>query len=224
MIPCDTILAKDGSQILFRFFAHASIGIEWNNLHIYIDPVGTRYNVDFSAAPKADMIFITHNHQDHFDTCAIDLLRKKDSLICASKQCFPRLSCRIPHTYTRYTYRGVLFYAFPAYNTTETNLCYHPIDAGGIGFVINLGGTNILFAGDTEDTIDICSLQNVDVAFLPVNQPYTMTIQQVCNVVEKIHPTVLYPYHTGSKYGQTDVRPLKESLKGKCDIRIFIYN
>ena len=218
----DLLLSKDGSIIHLRFYSHASVGIEWKSLQIYVDPVGKKYNMDFIREPKADLIFVTHYHADHMDKEAIDLLKKDDTIVFASKSCAELDSFHVLTPYKNIKVSDVNVYSFPAYNITSNKVQYHPKEVGGLGYVIGLGGTNILFAGDTEDTVDLCSLQNIDIAFLPVNQPYTMTIQQVCNVVDKIHPPILYPYHISSRFGKTNVYPLKELLSGICDVRIKI--
>ena len=120
----------------------------------------------------------------------------------------------------KFEYKGISIQAIPAYNTTYEYLQYHPKYNGGVGYVLSIGGSNIFIAGDTEDNEDILSLKDIDIAFLPVNQPYTMTLEQVVHVVEALRPSILYPYHTGSQMGESDVTPLADMLKGLCDVRI----
>ncbi len=216
----DTLLAKDNSDITFTFYAHSSVGIVWNGIHIYIDPVGEKYDIDFSNEPKADFIFVTHQHSDHLDRRILEELSTNDTKIYASKECLKLVSADILRPFDVKSIKGIEVYSVPAYNITPSHIQYHPKQNEGLGYVINLGGTNIYIAGDTEDNADVLSLKNIDIAFLPVNQPYTMTIEQVVNVVDKVRPTILYPYHTGSQLGETDVRPLVERLDGICDVRI----
>ena len=216
----DSLIAKDNSKIILTFYAHASVGIEWKGIHIYVDPVGEKYGVDFSIEPKADLILITHPHKDHLDAKAIEVLSKADTVVYASKECSRLILCEILAPHVSKEFMGVGVYSVPAYNTTEEHLQYHPIHDEGLGYVLNIGGTNIYFAGDTEDNEDVLSLKNVDIAFLSINQPYTMTVEQVVNVVKAICPSVLYPYHTGSQMGETDVTPLVAMLKGFCEVRI----
>lgn len=220
MYSKDTIIAKDGSEIVLTFYAHASVGIEWKGIHIYVDPVGERYNVNYAYEPKANLILVTHQHTDHLDLEAINLLRAQDTVICASVKCdsIDVYDAVEPHKQFEFNYIPIT--CIPAYNTTEDHLKYHPKENMGIGYIIELGGTLLYFAGDTEDNEDVLSLQNVDIAFLPVNQPYTMTIKQVVNVVKNILPKVVYPYHYGSQLGVTDVTTLEDELKGICEVRI----
>lgn len=216
----DSLTAKDNSEITLAFYAHASIRIDWNGMHIYIDPVGDKYGIDFSSEPKADLILVTHHHKDHFDADAIQVLSKSETIIYVSKKCSQDVSSvPVPPNET-ITYKGISIHTVAAYNITHEHLKYHPKHDQGLGYVLSIGGTNLFIAGDTEDNDDILSLRDVDVAFLPVNQPYTMTLEQVVNVVETLRPSILYPYHTSSQMGETDVTPLVDKLRGLCDVRI----
>ena len=220
MLKKDKIVARDGSVIVFTLYAHASVGIEWEGFHIYIDPVGEKYGIDFSKEPKADLILVTHQHSDHLDIPVLEEISKPDTKLYVSKECLKLVSANVPKPFEPKVIKGIEVYSVPAYNITSSHIQYHPKHNEGLGYVINIGGTNIYVAGDTEDNADVLSLKNIDIAFLPVNQPYTMTIEQVINVVDKIRPAILYPYHTASQIGKTDVHPLVERLDGICDVRI----
>lgn len=220
MLKKDKIVARDGSVIVFTLYAHASVGIEWEGFHIYIDPVGEKYGIDFSKEPKADLILVTHQHSDHLDIPVLEEISKPDTKLYVSKECLKLVSANVLKPFESKVIKGIEVYSVPAYNITSSHIQYHPKHNEGLGYVINIGGTNIYVAGDTEDNADVLSLNNIDIAFLPVNQPYTMTIEQVANVVDKVRPAILYPYHTASQTGETDVRPLVERLNGICDVRI----
>lgn len=220
MLKKDKIVARDGSVIVFTLYAHASVGIEWEGFHIYIDPVGEKYGIDFSKEPKADLILVTHQHSDHLDIPVLEEISKPDTKLYVSKECLKLVSANVLKPFESKVIKGIEVYSVPAYNITSSHIQYHPKHNEGLGYVINIGGTNIYVAGDTEDNADILSLKNIDVAFLPVNQPFTMTIEQVANIVDKVRPAILYPYHTASQTGETDVRPLVERLNGICDVRI----
>lgn len=216
----DILITKDNTEITITFYAHASLGIAWNGIHIYVDPVGDKYGVDYSLEPKADLILITHHHKDHFDADTIELLSKEDTIVYVSKKCSQVITTASLAPYDFITFHGISIQTVPAYNITEDYIQYHPKHDGGLGYILSIGGSNFYIAGDTEDTEDVLSLKDIDVAFLPVNQPYTMTIEQVINVVKTIHPSVIYPYHTSSQMGCTDVEPLVEHLHGFCEVRI----
>ena len=106
--------------------------------------------------------------------------------------------------------------AVPAYNTTPGREMYHPKDRDN-GYVLTLGGTRVYVAGDTEDIPELKKLKDIEIAFLPVNQPYTMTVTQADKAARMVNPKVLYPYH----YGNTYVEDLQNTLKNtKIDVRI----
>lgn len=216
----DTYIAKDKNKIVLTFYVHASVGIEWNGIHIYVDPVGDKYGVDYSSEPKADLILITHHHTDHLDADTIKTLSKEETIVYASKRCSDVITAISLVPYDSITCKGISIQAIPAYNITKEHLQFHPKHDEGLGYVLGIGGTNIYIAGDTEDNDDVLSLKNINVAFLPVNQPYTMTIEQAINVAKALRPSILYPYHTGSQMGETDVTPLIPMLKGLCEVKI----
>ena len=104
--------------------------------------------------------------------------------------------------------------AVPAYNTTEDHLQFHPKGRDN-GYVLTLDGLRIYIAGDTEDIPEMSDLMDIDIAFLPCNQPYTMTVDQLVNAAKVIQPKVLIPYH----YSQTDISSVPSLLSG-IDVRI----
>jgi L-ascorbate metabolism protein UlaG (beta-lactamase superfamily) len=104
--------------------------------------------------------------------------------------------------------QGIKIKAIPAYNTTAGRDKFHPKGRDN-GYVVTIGGKSVYIAGDTEDIPEMAELKNVDMAFLPMNQPYTMTPEQLANAVKMIKPKVVYPYH----YGESDLMGLPELLK-----------
>jgi L-ascorbate metabolism protein UlaG (beta-lactamase superfamily) len=116
---------------------------------------------------------------------------------------------------------GLTVNAVPAYNISEGHTDFHPKAREDCGYIITLGGTTIYIAGDTEDNDDVLSLQGLDIVFLPVNQPYTMTVEQAIRTVKAIKPTLFYPYHYGQVEEKTDIDALVKSLEGVCDVRVF---
>jgi L-ascorbate metabolism protein UlaG (beta-lactamase superfamily) len=111
--------------------------------------------------------------------------------------------------YEQFSTQKMTIKAFPAYNTTSGRDIYHPKNRDN-GYIINVGGTHIYFAGDCEDMPEMKTIGVIDIAFLPVNQPYTMTVEQAIRAVEMVNPKILFPYH----YGDTDLKGL-EILKEK---------
>ncbi len=116
---------------------------------------------------------------------------------------------------------GISVEAVPAYNTTEGHLQFHPKGRDN-GYILNIDGLRIYIAGDTEDIPEMSAIgeKDIDIAFLPCNQPYTMTTDQLVNAAKMVKPRVLFPYH----YGQTDVSGIPDKLQGEgIDVRIRHY-
>jgi L-ascorbate metabolism protein UlaG (beta-lactamase superfamily) len=219
--PQDTITAADGSQITFTFYAHASLGIAWNGLQLYVDPVG---EFDWDNQPKADAILVTHSHYDHLEMATIERLQKQNTVILCDKtsaEAFEHDCVTMLPRAISMPVEGVTVRAVAAYNTSEGHADFHPESREDCGYLITLGGTTIYIAGDTEDNEDVLALKDVDVAFLPVNQPYTMTVEQAARVVKAIKPTLFYPYHYGQVDEKTDIEALKSAVEGVTEIRIF---
>ena len=209
MYPQDKVLAKDGTEITFTFYNHASIAIEAAGHHIYIDPVNATKEIAWEKEPKADLILITHDHYDHFCDSVNVILNGTGEF----KQMKPGESID--------TFDGIRIEAVPAYNITEGHLDFHPRERGDAGYIITVGGTRIYVAGDTEDNEDVLALKDIDIAFLPVNQPYTMTVEQCTRVIEAIRPAIFYPYHFGgSPDYTTDIEALKAAVEGMTEVRI----
>ena len=116
---------------------------------------------------------------------------------------------------------GVTVRAVPAYNISEGHTDFHPNSREDCGYLITLGGTTIYVAGDTEDNEDVLNIKDVDIAFLPVNQPYTMTVEQAARVVKAIKPKIFYPYHYGQVDEKTDIEALKKAVEGVTEVRVF---
>ncbi len=196
-------------QILrITFIKHASLLFEFQNKTIYIDPVSS-YG-DYSKFPKADLILVTHEHQDHLDPVAIGLLEKPGTIILANEN-----SCKIlkkGHVLTNgesYHFDNLIgVFAVPAYNTTPDHLKFHPPGRDN-GYVLTIGDSRIYLSGDTENIPEMKDLKDIDIAFISVNQPYTMTIPEAVDAAKKISPEILYPYHLTN----TDVNKLENELK-----------
>jgi L-ascorbate metabolism protein UlaG (beta-lactamase superfamily) len=181
-----------------HFIGHGSLMFKINGFIIYIDPVRSSGNYDFF--PKADIILVTHEHGDHLDVNLIDTLKKKGTLVL----CNANSAAKIPWAMVmkdgdRQEFNNIVFEAVPAYNIVNERAPgqpFHPKGAG-IGYVLTIGGKRIYVAGDTENTPEMKALKNIEVAFLPMNLPYTMTPEMVADAAKAFKPKILYPYHFG---------------------------
>ena len=219
----DTFVTPNGKTIRFHALTHASIRIEFDGKEIEIDPV-SHYNgrdIDYAAFPKADYILVTHEHFDHLDTTAIAALSKAETQLVTNRRCSDILGYGtvMANGERRVLDNWLTIEAVPAYNTTEGHRQFHPKGRDN-GFVLTIDGFRIYIAGDTEDIPEMADIKNIDVAFLPCNQPYTMTPEQLVRAACLIKPKVVFPYH----YGKTDVSRLPDQLKGdNVEVRIRHY-
>ena len=222
MAEVDAFRTKSGKVVRFHALIHASIRIEYDGKEIEIDPVGKLGNrtVDIASLPKADYIFVTHEHGDHYDEATIRLLSTEKTKLVMNKRCADMFGAGLVMTNGQNFLLGdIKVEAVPAYNTTEGRQQYHPKGRDN-GYILTLDGLRIYIAGDTEDIPEMADIKDIDIAFLPCNQPYTMTPEQLVRAAKTIKPKVLFPYH----YGQTDVSSIPNMLKDEAiDVRIRHY-
>ncbi len=218
----DTFRTNGGKEVVITAIKHASLRIQYDGLEIQVDPVAEfAPATDYSKFPKADVILVTHEHFDHFDRAAIEALRKDGTQVVAnpSVQKMLGFGTAMANGESRTICKAIALDAVPAYNTTAGRTQFHPKGRDN-GYVLTMDGLRIYIAGDTEDIPEMAKLKDVDVAFLPCNQPYTMTPQQVAKVAKTIKPKVLFPYH----YSETPVKRVAELLEGSgVDVRIRSY-
>lgn len=204
------VIATDAGDVTITFLGHASLLLQWQGKAIHIDPWSAQ--ADYSSLPKADLVLLTHEHRDHLDMTAIDAIRKEGTLFAASlKASAPLSSATVLKNGGSATLLGIGIDAVPAYNRVHMRSpgeAYHPRGVGN-GYVLHFGSTRIYIAGDTEDIPEMAALAGVDVAFLPVNLPYTMSIDMLVEAATLTRPKVLYPYHTGD----TDMERVAARLK-----------
>ncbi|MBO7418597.1 MAG: MBL fold metallo-hydrolase [Bacteroidaceae bacterium] len=207
----ETFKTPNGNDVNITLIKHATLAIEFKGYEIHVDAV-PNYGTDYSKFPKGDLILVTHEHGDHFNPETIESLMKPNSLLFMNQRCFNQMHNGIVlrNGDSRRITKDISMKTVPAYNTTPDHLQFHPKGVGN-GYVLNIDGLKIYIAGDTEDIPEMSELkdENIDVAFLPVNQPFTMTVDQAIRAAWMIQPKVLIPYH----FGQTDVAPIKQRLE-----------
>ena len=218
----DVFKTKSGKTVKFHALVHASIRIEYDGKEIEIDPVTKLGNktIGYSAMPKADYIFVTHEHGDHFDKEAIKQLTSDNTQLITNKRCGDMLGYGIIMANGQCsTFNDITVEAVPAYNITDGRTQFHPKGRDN-GYILTIDGLRVYIAGDTEDIPEMQDIKNIDIAFLPCNQPYTMTTEQLVKAAKTVKPKVLFPYH----YGQTDVSRIPSQLKDSgIDVRIRHY-
>ncbi len=210
----DTISTSEGSLDI-TFIGHGTLMFEFNGKVIHVDP-WTRFT-DYKDLPKADIILITHEHPDHLDIKAIAALKKKNTQIILIDTCFKQVKEGIVmKNGDSKTAAGFKIDAVPAYNI-DPKTFFHPKGKGN-GYIIRFGDKKVYVAGDTEFIDEMKNLKNIDIAFLPMNRPYTMTPEMAAEAAKAIEPKILYPYH----FGETDTSKLVDLLKGEKNIEVRI--
>lgn len=212
-VDFDTLRTPGGKSVMIFPIMHASLRLRLGDVELYVDPVselGDR-KVDYWRLPPAHLVLVTHEHHDHLDETAINDLCYQQGKLITNARCDSLLSGRAQKVMANGDHaaeHGITIDAVPAYNTTPGHEKYHPKGRDN-GFVLTYDGLRIYVAGDTEDIPEMSALKDIDIAFLPCNQPYTMTVEQLVRAARVIKPKVVYPYH----YSQTDISQLPALLQ-----------
>jgi len=213
------ILPTAAGDLKITFIGHASLMFEFDGKVIYSDPVG-QYG-DFSKLPKADVILAAHEHGDHFDLETIKKISKGGTKVVMTPLCATKQPGGIVlKNGESATVEGIRIEAVPAYNLVHMRspgLPFHPKGVGN-GYVLTLGDKRVYVAGDTENIPEMKAIGRIDIAFLPMNLPYTMTPAMVADAARMMKPKILYPYHTTD----TDTSKLAPLLKDEPGIEIRI--
>lgn len=216
----DIFTTPNGKTVVINHIKHASIHIEYDGRHIYVDPVGKTVlpETNYSLMPKAHIVLITHEHPDHYDPIALPQTFQPSTAVYANPSVIDKVHRGIAlHNGDSLIFADdIKIWAVPAYNTTEGRLQFHPKGRDN-GYVLELGGLRIYIAGDTEYIPEMEQLKSIDIAFLPCNQPYTMTIDQLVKAAKTILPRVLFPYH----FSETPIQQAR-ILLADTDIEVRI--
>ncbi len=212
-------LQTTAGPLELTFIGHGTLMFQHGGKTIHVDPVASM--ADYATLPKADLILVTHEHGDHLDPKAIALLRKPTTQIVLSAKCGEKLpGGLVMANGEQKTVQGIAIVAIPAYNLVHMRAPggpFHPKSEGN-GYVLTFGATRVLVAGDTENIPEYKALKGINVAFLPMNLPYTMTPEMAADAARALMPKILYPYH----YGKTDPAKLVELLKDRPEIDVRV--
>lgn len=214
------VLATSRGNVDMVFLGHASLLFHIDNKLIYVDPSGAYAKIDH--LPKADLIIVTHEHFDHLDPKAVEYLSKPETEIIATEQCKSIRPTLVMKNGDKTTFDGITIEAVPAYNLVHKNdkgEFFHPKGRGN-GYVLTVGDKKIYIAGDTENIPEMSTLKDIDVAFLPMNLPYTMDASMFVDAVKRVKPKVVYPYH----YKGSNPNVAKEMLKDYTSAEVRIKN
>lgn len=217
-------LATDNSNLIMTFVGHGTLMFEYQGKVIHIDPV--MREADYDNMPDADLILITHHHADHLDMTAISKILKDSTKLIMTQACNENMEysgeVNVMRNGDKLGFYGIVIDAVPAYNIANrrrNGRPYHPRGEGN-GYVLTIDGKKIYVAGDTENIPEMRNLINIDVAFLPMNMPYTMTPRMVATAANTFNPKILYPYH----YGNSNTNALIKMLNKNQNIEVRIRN
>jgi L-ascorbate metabolism protein UlaG (beta-lactamase superfamily) len=213
------VISTTGGDLSITFLGHGSLLMVFQKKNIFVDVFGEV--ADYAKLPKADMVFITHEHFDHLDPKALTSIRTEKTILVYTETCEQMIKGGIVmRNGDRQTVGEIPVEAVAAYNLVHKRPSgdpFHPKKSGN-GYIFTFGGTRLYVAGDTENIPEMKALKGIDIAFLPMNLPYTMTPEMVADAAMAFRPHILYPYH----YGETDVSKLVRLLQGEKEIEIRI--
>ena len=212
-------IATSAGDLTITFIGHGTLMLKFGGKVIHVDPWSKL--ADYSQMPKADLILLTHEHRDHLDVKAVNALRKSGTVPVLTETCAKSVRGGvIMKNGDIKSIKGLEIEAVPAYNLVHmrnTGQPFHPKGIGN-GYVVRFGDKRVYVAGDTENTPEMKQLKNIDVAFLPMNLPYTMTPEMVADAAKAFKPGILYPYH----YVSTDTSRVVDLMKNSKDVEVRI--
>lgn len=216
--PTADVVETSGGPLVIVCIGHSSLRFEYGGKTVYVDPFGKVG--DYAAMPPADLVLVTHEHYDHLDPDALAKVAGPQTPVILNGAGLEKLGRGTVLTNGQSTrVLGIGIQAVPAYNLVhkrENGEPFHPKGRGN-GYLLTFGDTRVYVAGDTEDIPEMAELKPVDIAFLPMNLPYTMTPEMTAKAARLLQPKVLYPYH----YGETDPQRLVQLLAGSgIEVRV----
>ena len=197
----------DAGTITIHPVSHASFVMETPAGTVYADPVGDPS--EYSDFPAPDLVLITHEHGDHYNAETLAAIVGDDTQLIVNQPVFDMLPDDLKAKASPIAQgasteaAGIPIETIPSYNITEGREMFHPRERGDVGYILTIGGKRIYISGDTEATDEMRALENIDLAFVCMNLPFTMTAEQAAAGVADFKPGVVYPYHYRGRDGGT---------------------
>lgn len=210
-------VATSGGEIGIHPVMHASLALGFGDQVFYVDPAEN----SFDGLPAPTAIFITHAHGDHYNADNLAKLAGDSVPVYVNADVFEKLPEGLKARATALkngestTVNGIAVDAIAAYNTTEDRKQYHPQGVGN-GYVFTFADKKVYVAGDTEDIPEMRALTGIEVAFVPMNLPYTMSVEQAADAVKAFKPAIVYPYHSRG----SDLEQFKSLVGDASEVRI----
>jgi L-ascorbate metabolism protein UlaG (beta-lactamase superfamily) len=208
------IPAGTGAAEVFTYtpVEHATFVLQSGPATIYVDPVGVAE--DFANFPPPDLVLITHIHKDHLDPQLVASLKKTQTQVIGPATVIEQLGYGTTMKNGDITTAvGMTIRAIAAYNTTTERLDFHPKGRDN-GYLLSKAGVQLYISGDTEDITEMRNLRNIDIAFLCMNLPYTMTIEQAASAISEFKPGLVIPYHYRGKEAMSDLDAFERLVPG----------
>ncbi|WP_400191070.1 MBL fold metallo-hydrolase [Hymenobacter sp. B81] len=224
-VVADQIPTKQG-PLTVQPITHGSVVLTWNGKTIYVDPYGGAPAYTGLATP--DVVLITDIHGDHMDPKTLAGLSLSKAVLVVPQAVAEQLPAeynkqvRVLRNGQQLDTLGLRVSAIPMYNLPEAPDAMHPKGRGN-GYVLTMGGKNVYLSGDTEDIAEMRALKNIDVAFVCMNLPYTMDVQQAAQGVLAFKPGIVYPYHYRGQNGLSDVNSFRKTVNAvnkRIDVRL----
>ena len=203
--------------------SHATFVLEWDGTVFYIDPTGGAEA--FKTMPEEDVILVTDIHGDHMSKETLNMVRGEENILIVPEAVNEKIKEEQPgaevlHNGQSTGFDGFKVTAVPMYNLTEERLKFHKKGRGN-GYIIEKNDYKVYISGDTEDIPEMRALQGIDKAFVCMNLPYTMTVEQAASAVLEFQPKEVYPYHYRGTDGFSDVDAFRTAIENKTkDIKV----
>ena len=225
-LPNPDVISSSKGNITIQPVFHGAMVFTMGDKVVYVDPYNGIHA--YKGLPNPDYILITHVHQDHLDTSTLNALNTTKAKLVVPQAVADRLSSKwssrliVLSNDKTFTESNISITAVPMYDLPQTSNSRH-VKGIGNGYVITFGDKRIYVSGDTDDIEEMRNLKNIDVAFVCMNQPFTMTIQQAAAAVLAFKPKIIYPYHYRDMNGFSDVEAFKkiiEETNREIEVRI----
>ena len=229
--PTDDTVATARGALEIHAIHHASMLLTWDSVHILVDPApvsaGTDPITPYKALPKPDVILITHIHPDHFNVPILEAVAGPTTEIVAPQNVYEAMPADLKAK-TKVMKNGdkavvdtIPVEAMPMFNTTPDRMKFHP-EGFGNGYILTFGSKRVYIAGDTEESPDLAHLSHIDVAFVPMNLPYTETVEAAAKWVRDFKPKIVYPYHYHNANGTlSDVNKFRTLVGKASNVRLL---
>lgn len=214
--PKPDVIETSKGSLTIQPVLHATLALTWNGITIYVDPYGGVKAFEGLATPS--LILITDIHGDHMNVETLNAIETARAIIIAPQAVREQLPENLANqtiplangsTIQQF---GITITAIPMYNLPETEDSRHPRGRGN-GYVLGIGGKQVYISGDTQDITEMRAQKDIDIAFVCMNQPFTMTVEQAASAVLEFKPKIVFPFHYRGQGGFSDVEKFKKLVK-----------